>query len=98
MGRTATEPRAYICRTIVEATLSLHTIRLWFRQFRIRDFSFEENPHSGRLVESNVDNLKLLIESNPKQSTRCLVEQIGGSHTSIERHLGDLGKTYRYGV
>ena len=98
LGRTATEARVNLCRTIGEITPSLHTIRLWFRQFRNRDFCLDEKPRSGRPVELNFDDLKHIIERDPRLSTRCLAEQLGDSHTSIKRHLGDLGKTYRYGV
>jgi [histone H3]-lysine36 N-dimethyltransferase SETMAR len=98
LGRTATEAKANICRTIGEATLSLHTLRLWFRRFKNRDFSLDDKPRSGRPVDLDVADLKALIESDPRQTTRCLAEQLGCSHTTIERHLSDLGKTYRYGV
>ncbi|CAF1675068.1 unnamed protein product, partial [Adineta ricciae] len=33
-----------------------------------------------------------------RMTTWCLAEQLGCSHTTVETHLADLGKTWKYGV
>ena len=46
----------------------------------------------------DVDVLKQLIEAYPRLTTRCLAERFGCSHTTMETHLSELGKTWKYGV
>jgi histone-lysine N-methyltransferase SETMAR len=45
-----------------------------------------------------MDVLKQLIEEDPRLTTRCLAECPGCSHTTVETHLSELGKTWKYGV
>ena len=52
----------------------------------------------GRPLEVDVDHLKQLIEQDPRLNSRCLTEQLGCSHTAVEKHLNELGKTWKYGV
>jgi len=49
-------------------------------------------------MEMDVDLLKQLIEEDPRLILRCLVEQLGCSHTAVEKHLNELGKIWKYGV
>ncbi len=44
------------------------------------------------------DFLKQLIEEDPRLTTRCLAEQLGCSHTTVEKHLKELGKTWKHEV
>ena len=53
---------------------------------------------TGRSPEVDVDVLKQLIEEDPRLTTRCLAERLECSHTTVETHLRDLGKTWKYGV
>ena len=46
----------------------------------------------------DVDVLKQLIEEDPRLTTLCLAERLGCSHTTVETHLSELGKTWKYGV
>ncbi|CAF5151551.1 unnamed protein product, partial [Rotaria magnacalcarata] len=45
-----------------------------------------------------MDLLKQLIEQDPRLTTRCLAERLGCSHITVETHLHELGKTWKYGV
>jgi hypothetical protein len=45
-----------------------------------------------------MDILQQLVEEDPRLTTRCLSERLGCSHTTVERHLGELGKTWKYRV
>jgi hypothetical protein len=49
-------------------------------------------------MELDVDLLKQLIEEDPRLTLQCLAEQLGCSHTGVEKHLKELGKTWKYGV
>ena len=42
--------------------------------------------------------LKQLIEEDLRLTTRCLAERLGCVHSTVETHLQELGKTWRYGV
>ena len=46
----------------------------------------------------DVDVLKQLIEEDPRLTTLCLAERLECSHTTVETHLSELGKTWKYGV
>jgi predicted transcriptional regulator len=38
--------------------------------------------------------LKQLVEEGRRLTKRCLAEQLTCSHTAVERHLNELGKTW----
>jgi len=38
-------------------------------------------------MEVDIDLLKQLIEEDPRLTSRCLAEQLGCSHTTVEKHL-----------
>ncbi len=46
----------------------------------------------------DIDVLKQLIEEDPRLTTLYLAERLGCSHTTVETHLAELGKTWKYGV
>ena len=43
----------------------------------------------------DIDILKQLIEADPRLTTRCLAERLRCSHTTVETHLNELGKTWK---
>jgi hypothetical protein len=58
----------------------------------------DDLPRSGRALKVNMNLLQQLIEEDPRLTTRCLAQQLRCSDTAVERHLNELGKTWRYGV
>jgi hypothetical protein len=46
----------------------------------------------------DVDLLKQLIEQDSRLTLRCLEEQLKCSYIAVEKHLNELGKTWKYGV
>jgi histone-lysine N-methyltransferase SETMAR len=81
-----------------EGVLSYETARRWFARFKEGDFKLEDESHPGRPVEVDLESLRRLIEEEPRLTTRSLAEQLNCSHTSVERYLHDLGKTWKYGM
>ena len=79
-------------------TLSIRTAQHWFNRFKSGNFELNDSRHSGRPLEVDVDILKQLIEEDPRLTTCCLAERLGYSHTTVETHLNELGKTWKYGV
>ena len=51
-----------------------------------------------KTTEVDTDILKQLIEEDPQLTMRHLAEQLGCSHTTLEKHLKEFGKSRRYGV
>lgn len=98
LGHKVGESNDNLCRTVGEGKISLSSLKVWFRRFRNKDYQFDDKPRSGRPPEFDINDLKALIESDPRLTTRCLAERMGCSHTTIENYLSDLGKTWKYGL
>ena len=71
--------------------LSTRIAQHWFHRFKNGNFELDDLPHTGRPLQVNVDVLKQFIEEDPRLTTRCLAEQLGCSHTTVETHLHELG-------
>ncbi|CAF1688347.1 unnamed protein product, partial [Adineta ricciae] len=70
----------------------------WFNRFKNGNLELDDLPRSGRPIEVDMDALKQLIEEDPRLTTRCLAERLGCVHATVETHLKELGKTWKYGV
>ena len=82
-----------------EDVLFIRAVQHWFNRFKRGNLKLDDLPRFVRLLELDVDLLKQLIdEDRPRLTSRHLVEQLGSSHTAMEKHLNELGKTWRYGV
>ena len=95
LGHKATEAINNICSTDV---LSIRTAQHCFNRFKNGNLEPDDLPRPVRPLEVDVDHLKQLIEQDPRLTSRCLADQLGCSHTAVEKHLNELGKTWRYGV
>ena len=58
----------------------------------------EDEPHSERDTELNLDKLIELVESDPRQTTRCLASALGCAHSTIELQLNQFGYCSKLGV
>src|SRR6202789_4117747 len=92
LGHKATEAANNICSTMGEDVLSIRTAQHWFNRFKNGNLELDDLPHTGRPLQVDMDVLKQLIEEDPRLTTRCLAEPLGCSHTTVETHLGELGK------
>jgi transposase len=92
-NRKATEATSNICGTMGKDVISIRTAQHWFNRFKNSNFELDDLPRSGRPLEVDTDVLKQLIEEDPRLTTRCLAERPGCSHTAVEKHLSELGKT-----
>ena len=81
-----------------EDTVSIRTAQHCFNRFKSGSFELNDSRHSGRPPEVNVDVLKQLVEEDPTLTTRFLAERFGCSNTTVQTHLSELGKTWKYGV
>ncbi|CAF1504592.1 unnamed protein product [Rotaria sordida] len=69
-GKNASAAARNICAALGEGAVADRTCRDWFKRFRERDISLEDHPRSGRPLESDIERLKVLIEDNPRLTTR----------------------------
>ena len=95
-----TQPRKQLATfsTISRHVLSFRTVQHWLNWFNNGNLEIEDSPRSGRALEVDLGVLKQLIEEDPRLVTRCLSEQLGCIHTTVEAHLRVLGKTWKYSV
>lgn len=98
LGRKATEATSNICGTMGKNVLSIRTAQHWFHQFKNGNFDLDDLSRIGRPVQVDIDLLKQLIEQDPRLTTRCLAERLACSHSAVETHLHELGKTWKCGV
>ena len=78
--------------------LSIRTAQHWFHRFKNGNFELDDLPHTSRPLQVDMDVFKQLFEEDLRLTTRCLAEQLGCSHITVETHLHELGKTWKYGV
>ena len=98
LSHKTTKTTNNMCHTMGQDIISTRSAQRWFDRFNNGNFELDNSSHSGRPVEVDLDRLQQLIEDDPRLTTRCLVEQLGCSHTTVETHLNELGKTWKYRV
>ena len=94
VGHKATEATNNICKTMGQDIMSTRTAQRWFNQFNNGNYELNDLSRSGRPVEVDLDRLKSLIGDDPQLTRRCLAEQLGCSHTTVET----LRKMWKYRV
>lgn len=75
-----------------EGTASKRTTRRWFAKFRNGDTTLKEAEGRGRPSDVDDDILKAFIEANPTVTTREAANELNVNHTTVVRHLKQLGK------
>ena len=90
LGHSAAEATRNICEEIGEGTLSNVTTCHWFKRFRNKDYSLQDEHRSGRPVEINMDELKQLIESDPTLTTSNVASKLGCTQPTISYHFKQL--------
>lgn len=97
-GKNATQATNKICAVYGEGALAERTVRKWFAKFRAGDFNLKDQERTGRPSITDDDQLKTLIENNPRYTTRELAEILKISKTTVHEHLVKLGYVNRYDV
>ncbi|CAF1653435.1 unnamed protein product [Rotaria magnacalcarata] len=95
LGHKVTEARSNRCGTMDKDAFYIRTAQHWFNRFKSDNFELDDLPRAGRPLELNMDVLKQFIEEDPRLTTRCLAEQLGCSHTTVETHRCELGKAWK---
>lgn len=78
-------------------TVSKSTAYDWYARFRRGDEELEDQPRTGRPSDFDNSALEEALEANNRQTTRELGDLLGVTHTTILRHLCELGKKSKLG-
>ncbi|XP_036131815.1 histone-lysine N-methyltransferase SETMAR-like [Molossus molossus] len=92
LGHSAAMASRNIISVFGEGSVSERTIRWWFEKFRSGDLSLKNEPRGRPRSVLNEDELRAMVEANPKTAIRGLAADLGVSATTISRHLAAIGK------
>ena len=67
-------------------------VRRWFAKFLSGDFSLEDEPRSGRPTVIQDEDLRTLVQTDPSQTMRGIVEELGVSLHTVFDGLKRIGK------
>ena len=98
LGNSATAADRNISAALGDDALADRTCRHWFKRFREGDISLEDRPTPGRPIESDIERLKVLIEDNPRLTTRELSTMLACNQSTIDRHFHEMGKVNKLGT
>lgn len=93
LGHKASEAAQSLQKTFGNNAPKERTVREWFAKFRSGDLDIEDAPRSGRPSSPIDDQLKEMVETNPKRTCADLAEELGVSSRTVWSHLIAMGKT-----
>ena len=93
LGRKAAETARDINDTFGPGTTNERVAQRWFKKFRNGDESLENEDGRGRPTAVDNEHLKTLIESDPRKTTREVAVEIEVDHSTVVRHLKQIGKS-----
>ena len=70
----------------------------WFNKFRSGDFPLKDEQHSGRPIEVDDDQIKVIIESDCHVTVREIEEMLKIPKFTIDRHLRRLGFVKKFDI
>lgn len=97
-GKNASQTKKKICAVYGKGTVSERVCQNWFSKFRAGNTSCEDNERSGRPSVVDDDQIKTLIEKNPRYTTREIAEIVNISQKTVVNHLQALGYRSRYDI
>ncbi|XP_043485383.1 histone-lysine N-methyltransferase SETMAR-like [Polistes fuscatus] len=86
-GNSAKTTDEKICRVYGEGLITDRAVRNWFVKFRSGDMTLKDKPKSGRPSNFNDNLLKAVLEQNPRQLTRYIVERLNTSQSTVICYL-----------
>jgi transposase len=98
LGHSARVAAKNISNAKGETPVSHATASNWFNRFKENNFELKDEPRSGRPIEVDLDHLKVFIQEEPKQTTRCLANTLGCSQSTIHSNLKEFGLIEKLGV
>jgi hypothetical protein len=95
---TATGATKNICDMYGSDVIKVRLTQRWFSKLRSGDFSLIYKPRAGRPLKSDDHNLKVIIDTNSRLTTREKALMIGVKKSTVLRHLKRIGMVSRYDV
>ena len=65
LGNNTSTAAHHICAVLGEGAVANRTSRDWFKRFREGNTALEDGPRSRRLLQSDIERIKVLINDNP---------------------------------
>ncbi|XP_035740328.1 histone-lysine N-methyltransferase SETMAR-like [Vespa mandarinia] len=91
LGNNDAKAARNINKTFGKNTVNDLKAQRWFEKFRFGDFSLQNEPRGRPETSVKNDALKALVETNPTVSSRELAARMEVDHTTILRHLSEIG-------
>ena len=92
LGISAAETHRRLCTVFGQNIVSKTTVYGWFNRFMAGNETLEDEPRSGRPPEIDDDELRELVESDPRLTTHELASKLGCGQTTVVNHLAKIGK------
>lgn len=92
LGHSAATASRNIVSVFGEGAVNERTVRWWFEKFRSGDLSLKNEPRGRPGSVLSQDELRALVEANPKKASRGLAATLGVSATTVSRHLAAIRK------
>lgn len=92
LGSNAAKVACNINQAFGENTVNDRKVQRWFEKFRSGDFSLQNESRGRPKTSVKSGALKALVETNSTVSTRELATRMKVDHTTILRHLSEIGK------
>jgi [histone H3]-lysine36 N-dimethyltransferase SETMAR len=93
LGRNAAATARDINFAFGPETTNERTVQWWFKKFRSGNYSLDDEERSGRPREVDNDQLKALVETDPRTTVRELASELRVSCMTVSNHLREIGKS-----
>ena len=97
-GNNAVNAVKNICDVYGDNVIKVRKCQQWFAKFRSGDFDLSDRPRSGRPSDIDINALKALVESDPRQTTRELADKLQCAQSTVTTNLHELGTVNKCGV
>lgn len=87
-----------ICDVYGDDALTKRVCQKWFARFRSGNFDVEDRPRTGRPTEADNQEIKALVNANPKITTREIANSLNISQPTVVRRLKKIGYVSRLNV
>ena len=92
MGHKMAETPRNINNAFGSGIANKRTVRWWFKQFCKGDKSLEDEECSGRPLEIDNDQLRVIIKADPLTTMQEVVEELNVDYSTVTWYLKQIGK------
>ena len=97
LGETAAEAHRKLRQAFGEDVMSKCSCRELFARLKSGDMDVEDKLHTGRPTEVDEEQLKAMVETDPKLTTREMADMLDTHYSTVDRQLNSLGKVSKLG-